>query len=145
MCAQAAAYYKQAARLVCSSGNPYNQLAVLAYYTGDELRAVYYYARSLAVAQPFATTRENLLLLFEKNRGRCAQLSAATPVDGSSSSVTEAAKSTSLCFVRLQGLLFDRINVDQYPAVSARAFGHLRALVRCEGAAAFLQVRLLLV
>eukprot|EP00198_Chlamydomonas_reinhardtii_P008926 XP_001698263.1 predicted protein [Chlamydomonas reinhardtii] len=67
---RAGAYYRQAAAVQPESGNPYNQLAVMAYFTGDELRAVYYYFRSLAVALPFVTARENLLLLFEKNRSR---------------------------------------------------------------------------
>lgn len=31
---------------------------------------MYYYYRSLAVAQPFTVARENLLLLFEQNRRR---------------------------------------------------------------------------
>lgn len=65
-------YYRQAARVLPASGNPYNQMAVMSYYTSDELRAVYYYFRSLAVAMPFVTARENLLLLFEKNRNRWA-------------------------------------------------------------------------
>jgi protein SMG7 len=52
------------------SGNPHNQLAVMAVMTGDELRAVYHYARSLCVGIPFWTARENLLLLFEQNRAR---------------------------------------------------------------------------
>jgi hypothetical protein len=29
---------------------------------------VYYYLRALAVASPFATAKENLLLLFERSR-----------------------------------------------------------------------------
>lgn len=67
---RAMSYYRQAATVLPSSGNPYNQMAVMSYYTGDELRAVYCYFRSLAVAQPFSTARENLLMLFEKNRTR---------------------------------------------------------------------------
>lgn len=42
------------------------QLAVLATYVGDELLAVYRYCRSLAVESPFLTSRDNLVLLFEK-------------------------------------------------------------------------------
>lgn len=33
-------YYRQAAAVLPTSGNPYNQLAVMAYYASDELRAV---------------------------------------------------------------------------------------------------------
>eukprot|EP00879_Flechtneria_rotunda_P012060 GHRR01012595.1.p1 GENE.GHRR01012595.1~~GHRR01012595.1.p1 ORF type:complete len:292 (+),score=102.41 GHRR01012595.1:287-1162(+) len=66
----ASQFYRQAAHLLPRSGNPYNQLAVMAVMTGDELRAVYHYARSLCVGLPFLTARENLLLLFEQNRAR---------------------------------------------------------------------------
>jgi len=40
-------------RVLPRSGNPHNQLAVMAVMTGDELRAVYHYARSLCVGLPF--------------------------------------------------------------------------------------------
>lgn len=42
---------------------------------GDELAAVAHYFRALAVARPFLVARDNLLLLFEQNRIRCATLS----------------------------------------------------------------------
>eukprot|EP00775_Hariotina_reticulata_P004157 gene4157-4405_t len=67
---RAAHFYRLAARVLPRSGNPHNQLAVMAVMTGDELRAVYHYARSLCVGLPFTTARENLLLLFEQNRNR---------------------------------------------------------------------------
>eukprot|EP00955_Chlamydomonas_euryale_P022029 232723-Chlamydomonas_euryale.AAC.1 len=38
-------WYRAAASVLPSSGNPYNQLAVMSYQTGDELRAVYFYFR----------------------------------------------------------------------------------------------------
>ena len=67
---RALSFYRSAASVCPSSGNPYNQLAVIAVNQHDELRAVYYYFRSLAVATPFATARDNLLLLFERNRAK---------------------------------------------------------------------------
>ena len=67
---RAAQFYKLAARCLPRSGHPHNQLAVMSFFGGDELRAVYYYFRSLSVAMPFLTARENLLLLFEQNRAR---------------------------------------------------------------------------
>ncbi|KAJ7298010.1 hypothetical protein O6H91_Y022000 [Diphasiastrum complanatum] len=75
----AAGYYLKAASLWPSSGNPHNQLAVLATYVGDELLAVYQYFRSLAVDGPFLTARENLVLLFEKNRQHYTKLSSLIP------------------------------------------------------------------
>lgn len=71
----AANYYKQAAALCPSSGNPHNQLAVLATYTGDALRAIYHYCRSLAVDAPFITARENIILLLEKKRPHVCKVS----------------------------------------------------------------------
>ena len=38
-------WYRLAATVLPSSGNPYNQLAVMSYQSGDELRAVYFYFR----------------------------------------------------------------------------------------------------
>ncbi|KAL4587412.1 hypothetical protein LXL04_000282 [Taraxacum kok-saghyz] len=70
----ASSYYKQAATLWYSSGNPHHQLAILASYSGDELLAVYRYFRSLAVDTPFTTARDNLIIAFEKNRQSYCQL-----------------------------------------------------------------------
>ncbi len=66
----------------CAGGNSFNQLAVLATYTEAHLPAVYYYYRSLAVAQPFQVARENLLLLFEQNRVQYEQLGGSSGQGG---------------------------------------------------------------
>ncbi|KAG2380927.1 Protein SMG7 SMG7-like protein [Vigna angularis] len=73
--AAASSYYLQAATIWPSSGNPYHQLALLASYNEDELTTVYCYFRSLAVDSPFSTTRDNLILAFEKNRQSYSKLS----------------------------------------------------------------------
>lgn len=72
--AAASSYYRQAASLLPSSGNPHHQLAILASYSGDELGAVYCYFRSLAVDCPFSTARDNLIVVFEKNRLTYSQM-----------------------------------------------------------------------
>ncbi|TKY71714.1 SMG7L protein [Spatholobus suberectus] len=64
----AATHYLQATRIWPDSGNPQNQLAVLATYIGDEFLALYHCVRSLAVKEPFPDAWNNLILLFEKNR-----------------------------------------------------------------------------
>ncbi|KAH1103063.1 hypothetical protein GLYMA_13G238000v4 [Glycine max] len=64
----AAAHYLEATRIWPDSGNPQNQLAVLATYIGDEFLALYHCVRSLAVKEPFPDAWNNLILLFEKNR-----------------------------------------------------------------------------
>lgn len=43
--ATAVEYYEDARRLVPDSGNPYNQLAVIATYYHDDFGSVYYYFR----------------------------------------------------------------------------------------------------
>lgn len=64
----AATYYLEAAKSWPDSGNPHNQLAVLATYVGDEFLALYHCVRSLAVKEPFPGASNNFILLFEKNR-----------------------------------------------------------------------------
>lgn len=72
----AAGCYTRAAKLAPGTGNPFNQLAVVAQQSQDAhdtqsqtAIALYYYARSLmASRQPFETSRSNLVRLFESNR-----------------------------------------------------------------------------
>ena len=64
----AAVYYKKATTLWPQNGHAYNQLAVLCTYKSDDFRTMYYYFRSLAVAIPFATSKENCLQLLERTR-----------------------------------------------------------------------------
>ncbi|XP_020579368.1 protein SMG7 [Phalaenopsis equestris] len=75
--AAASSYYMQAASLCPSSGNPHHQLAILASYSNDDFVTTYRYFRSLAVDNPFSTARDNLIIAFEKNRQRVAQLPGA--------------------------------------------------------------------
>jgi len=106
------------------SGNPHNQLAVLATYTEAECVAVYRYTRALLCEEPFITARENLSLLFEKNRQSIADPSRngetaedeerlrqgliAGTITGQQAGIARAAllKSFLQRFVRLHGMLF---------------------------------------
>ncbi|EPS74174.1 hypothetical protein M569_00570, partial [Genlisea aurea] len=72
--AAASSYYLEAYSLWPSNGNPHHQLAILAGYSNDELLSIYRYFRSLAVENPFATARDNLIIAFEKNRQSYNQL-----------------------------------------------------------------------
>ncbi|KAM7530660.1 hypothetical protein LguiB_034070 [Lonicera macranthoides] len=63
-----ATYYLEATMVCPESGNPQNQLALLATYVGDDFLALYHCVRSLAVKEPFPDAGDNLVLLFEKNR-----------------------------------------------------------------------------
>ncbi|XP_047954676.1 nonsense-mediated mRNA decay factor SMG7-like [Salvia hispanica] len=64
----AAMHYLEATRTWPDSGNPHNQLALLATYVGDPFLALYHCIRSLAVKEPFPDAWKNILLLFEENR-----------------------------------------------------------------------------
>lgn len=64
----AVSHYLEATMIWPDSGNPQNQLAVLATYVGDEFLALYHCVRSLAVKEPFPDAWNNLILLFERNR-----------------------------------------------------------------------------
>lgn len=64
----AATYYLEATTVWPHSGNPQNQLALLATYIGDDFLALYHCIRSLAVKEPFPDARDNIMLLFEKNK-----------------------------------------------------------------------------
>ncbi|GLI69423.1 hypothetical protein VaNZ11_014032 [Volvox africanus] len=143
---RARSYYRQAARVLPASGNPYNQMAVMSYYTNDELRAVYYYFRSLAVSMPFATARENLLMLFEKNRNRYDNIASshatAALQGGHEADVRTAAghvADVAVRFVRLHGMLFDKINLHQFPEVLAAAMRDLETMLDNPGCRAILQ------
>ncbi|KAG0370281.1 hypothetical protein BC939DRAFT_448572 [Gamsiella multidivaricata] len=59
-------YYNEARNLLPSSGNPYNQLAVIATFAPNNFLALYFYYRSLAVRLPFMTARNNIKVLFQK-------------------------------------------------------------------------------
>nr|GLL45806.1 protein SMG7L-like [Ipomoea trifida] len=64
----AATYYLEASWIWPDSGNPHNQLALLATYVGDPFLALYHCVRSLAVKEPFPDAWNNLMLLLEENR-----------------------------------------------------------------------------
>lgn len=55
-------------RLNPKSGNPLNQLAVVATYKSDYMAALAYYYQSLCCVQPFQTAQDNLSVLFQKNK-----------------------------------------------------------------------------
>ncbi|XP_044505522.1 protein SMG7-like [Mangifera indica] len=147
--AAALSYYLQSASLVPSSGNPHHQLAILASYSGDELTVVYRYFRSLAVDTPCTTARDNLIVLFEKNRQiysqmfRDVKLSTAKEhrrkgrgkseaklaskdtdvepisVKESVPSIQEKLKSFCTRFVRVNGILFTRTSLETFADVLA--------------------------
>lgn len=59
-------FYRKASHLVPSSGHPYNQLAILAATSPDNLQTVYYYFRAIYVKCPFPVSKDNLCRQLEK-------------------------------------------------------------------------------
>ncbi|KAF9430173.1 hypothetical protein BGZ94_008035 [Podila epigama] len=59
-------YYNEARNLLPTSGNPYNQLAVIATFAPNNFLSLYFYYRSLAVRLPFMTARKNIAVLIQK-------------------------------------------------------------------------------
>jgi protein SMG7 len=59
---------RHAVQLSPTSGQPYNQLALLAANKGDQLSTVFNYVRSMAVRHPFTAAGINL----DKTLKRCA-------------------------------------------------------------------------
>lgn len=57
---QAELFYRHAVSLSPSSGQPYNQLALLEASRGDKLGTVFHYVRSVAVKHPFPVATANL-------------------------------------------------------------------------------------
>uniref|UniRef100_T1JIJ0 DNA/RNA-binding domain-containing protein n=1 Tax=Strigamia maritima TaxID=126957 RepID=T1JIJ0_STRMM len=66
---QAETFYRHAAQLVPSNGQPYNQLAILEAAKGEKLSMVFYYVRSIAVKHPFPVASTNLQKMFAKISG----------------------------------------------------------------------------
>lgn len=77
---QAEAFYRHAVQLSPSSGQPYNQLALLEASRGDRLSTVFHYMRSIAVRHMFPAAASNLALTFEK----CASQQSNKDVHSSS-------------------------------------------------------------
>jgi hypothetical protein len=63
---KAALCYEQARALLPSNGQPSNQIAVLAVYTGQQFTAVYHYYRAMCVTVPFSMTKSNLGALLQR-------------------------------------------------------------------------------
>jgi protein SMG7 len=59
-------YYRKAAQIVPSNGQPYNQLAILASPQSDMLSTVFFYLRAINVKCPFPGSKLNLERTLEK-------------------------------------------------------------------------------
>ena len=61
---QAEIFYRQAIQISPTSGQAYNQIALLHANTENKLSSIYYYIRSIALKQPFPAASSNLSKMF---------------------------------------------------------------------------------
>eukprot|EP00088_Acartia_fossae_P070332 TRINITY_DN9387_c0_g1_i8.p1 TRINITY_DN9387_c0_g1~~TRINITY_DN9387_c0_g1_i8.p1 ORF type:complete len:997 (-),score=235.99 TRINITY_DN9387_c0_g1_i8:107-3097(-) len=106
---QAQVFYRHATTMAPSSGQPYNQLAILEASNGNKLSTVYFYVRAISLAYPFPAAFTNLSKLLGK-------LAGIGDTPGESRELKErTAKVTQHTFVplflRIQGLLHHGTNV----------------------------------
>ena len=110
-------YYRRAAFLLPSSGNPHNQLAALSSYMDVSCVAIYHSCRSVLVRNPFDTAIDNIKVFFEKNSRLYSHLdrdsnnTSSGDVDKSDKN-DKSKKSTKtkqffVRFLRIHGMLFE--------------------------------------
>ncbi|KAK7319700.1 hypothetical protein RJT34_04425 [Clitoria ternatea] len=154
----AATHYLEATRIWPDSGNPQNQLAVLATYIGDDFLALYHCVRSLTIKEPFPDAWDNIIFLLENNRsshlqyvssevcfdffkpsGRIKKETNAKPSDDSSngnmvkveSSYFTDTKLWSL-IVRTISFLFITSSLEEFLIALASTIGVLEEMVELE-------------
>jgi protein SMG7 len=132
---EAAKYYNRALRLFPTNGNPHNQLAVLATYVNDDFNAMYHYFRSMSSANPFPTSKENLMVLFEKNKAQAENLQEAlSPLLSGRRRTSEnrvLRDSFLVFFIRIHGILFTKASMEkmsQYKTLALKGFEELLQL-----------------
>ncbi|KAA6424776.1 MAG: hypothetical protein FRX49_05443 [Trebouxia sp. A1-2] len=138
----AAKHYRLAMSVYPSGGNSYNQLAVLSTYSEDDLAAVYYYFRSLAVAKPFAIARENLVLLLEQIRVKYTKLPQRVQPKTQSQKLPMKSKrpvnvlmqELSIRLAHVHGILFSKVNLNDCDELLPAAMADLNDLLGRQGA-----------
>ncbi|KAG9290201.1 hypothetical protein G9A89_022177 [Geosiphon pyriformis] len=147
-------YYNQARQLVPDSGNPHNQLAVIASYNSDDFAAVYHYYRSLVVRNPFLTAKDNLGFLFQKAKKGSADFLESNIKDSQNGKFNLSHRHQALHkrqlssgklgldrpktgellemffaeFVRLHGILYLKSDVEIYPTIKTSFLEQLKKL-----------------
>ncbi|KAL2473601.1 Protein SMG7L [Forsythia ovata] len=156
----AATYYLEATRTWPDSGNPHNQLALLATYVGDSFLALYHCVRSLAVKEPFPDAWNNLMLLLEKNRSshlhllsrdthidfsnpseRCSLRNTSQAESASNNSNLEGTDNVSSgefdlwpMFVRMMSFFLVKSSLEDFPCALASFISRLEALLALDNA-----------
>ncbi|RHZ69848.1 hypothetical protein Glove_277g38 [Diversispora epigaea] len=147
-------YYNSARQLVPDSGNPHNQLAVIATYSVDEFAAFYHYYRSLAVKYPFLTAKDNISFLFQKakksaidtpesvhenhkrdqrengNRRRFSHpRQMMSPVNANKMKTAETLQPFFSDFIRLHSILYLKTDIESYSELKTSVLNRLKEFV----------------
>ncbi|CAI9087429.1 OLC1v1021496C1 [Oldenlandia corymbosa var. corymbosa] len=151
--------YVEASRICPASGNPHNQLTLLATYVNDSFLALYHCTRSLAVEEPFPDAWNNLMLLFEESKSFqvtslsngeqldflkpyekiSLHLASQSADDSSDNSNLESANGLSdtssalwPLFVRLTSFFLRRSSLEEFPGVVSSIVKHMEAFVQLD-------------
>ncbi|XP_014204668.1 protein SMG7 [Copidosoma floridanum] len=134
---QAELFYRHAVSLSPSSGQPYNQLALLEASRGDKLGTVFHYVRSVAVKHPFPVATANL------------SKTLTSSLNDNSFNVESKAKLTSqeyiAVFLKLHGVLYNLGNLCVATTYVKLLNDTLTALVATESFTSWKLVQMLII
>ncbi|XP_047327699.1 nonsense-mediated mRNA decay factor SMG7-like [Impatiens glandulifera] len=131
-------YYFKAINCWPDSGNPHNQLALLATYMEDDFLTLYHCVRSLAVKEPFPDARNNLILPFQTNMSsllpslsEAARFNFFTPSERCSSETETTSRSTLWpLFVRTMSFFFVQSRIEDFDWTFASTVKELDSLLK---------------
>ncbi|KAK4787166.1 hypothetical protein SAY86_010999 [Trapa natans] len=138
----AAGHYLESSKLWPKSGNPHNQLALLATYICDEFLALYHCVRSLAISEPFPDAWNNLLHILEQSRSSplCSNPSEAPfnflrPSERRNSPKKEITKMENnlwTLIVRITSFFYIKSSVEEFPRTFASTVEELEILMELD-------------
>ena len=115
-------YYRKAAQIVPSNGQPYNQLAILASPQSDMLSTVFFYLRAIYVKCPFPGSKLNLERTLEKVLKSGRQPKPASKLQTNKISVLELLR----LFLKFHAIIYTN---EQNNDTDQVEFGELYGLV----------------
>lgn len=134
---QAEMFYRHAVSLSPSSGQPYNQLALLEASRGDKLGTVFHYARSVAVKHPFPAAASNLAMTL------------STALNDKSFNIDGKTKLTSqeyvVVFLKLHGIIHNIGDLKLACSYSKLLTETLTALIATESFSSWMLIQMLVI
>ena len=107
-------FYTRTKFLYPFDGKVFNQMAILSAKSNDYFATIFWYLRALSSSQPFLPARESLVIHFEKATVKAKQQNELyKPTHNWSRKGEQNYLFFVFSFLRLQGILFTRIGLDQ--------------------------------